>query len=226
MENTKGVQHIVELKNNVEKYYKKAQSVAESFGGPSIYFHEKALECIDKEFLSEKHLEYIYATLASWGMHRMGKMGAKMPDFDIFKNSILAAKKELIIWKELNIKQIGEKEFHKLLPNLTKVCFNITATTSNSRLVSSSKTLAHILPDLVCPMDREYTLMFFYESKSLTKKKECEVFGYVMQKMWDFYHEPKTSIIKCEKSKSFCESYPKIFDNLIIAYKKEKQNKQ
>lgn len=212
-----------ELLKNVIGYYEASKNIANEFGAPSIYFHQKALEWQQNDFLSERHLEYVYATLSAWGMHRMGKTGAKMPDFDIFKNSILAAKKELIIWKELNIKQIGEKEFHKLLPDLTKVCFNITATTSNSRLVSSSKTLAHILPDLVCPMDREYTLMFFYESKSLTKKKECEVFGYVMQKMWDFYHEPKTSIIKCEKSKSFCESYPKIFDNLIIAYKKEKQ---
>lgn len=226
MENTKGVQHIVELKNNVEKYYKKAQSVAESFGGPSIYFHEKALECIDKEFLSEKHLEYIYATLASWGMHRMGKTGAKMPNYNDFKESILSVRKELVSWKDLSIEKIDKNAFDELLPHLQDVCFRINASKCDTKLVSSSKTLAHILPNLVCPMDREYTLTFFYGEKNLTKTKELKAFNYIMQKMWDFYHEPKTSIIKCEKNKAFCESLPKIFDNMIIAYKIENNNQK
>ena len=45
------------------------------FVGPSLYFHQKALECYEKEFLSDRHLEYVYATLVAWGMHRMGPGG-------------------------------------------------------------------------------------------------------------------------------------------------------
>jgi hypothetical protein len=38
--------------------------------------------------VSFTHLEYIYATLASWGMHRMGRGGSKMQSFDTFCQSI------------------------------------------------------------------------------------------------------------------------------------------
>lgn len=220
MENSKGVQHIVELKNNVEKYYKKAQSVAESFGGPSIYFHEKALECIDKEFLSEKHLEYIYATLASWGMHRMGSKGAKMPEYKVFKESILSKEEKLRKWKNLRIETISQKDFDELLNNLTDVCFSIKASTSKSQIVSGSKTLAHILPNLVCPIDRQYTLNFF--NLKPNSNNEQRIFQYVMKSMYEFFQcKDNMKKIKCS-SKPFFRSYPKIYDNLIIAFGKDK----
>ena len=57
---------------------------------PPIFFHEKAIGCCNNEdFLSDSHLEYIYAMLVSWGMHRAGGKGAKMPPFEIFRESIL-----------------------------------------------------------------------------------------------------------------------------------------
>ena len=209
------------LLSNTKMYYDASLIVANDFGGPSIYFHQKALEWQQKDFLSERHLEYVYAMLASWGMHRMGKTGAKMPNYKDFKESILSVKNELISWRELRIEKLGKKELDTLLPKLTEVCFNIVATTSDSKLVSSSKTLAHILPNLVCPIDREYTLTFFYGNKNLTKTKELKAFNYIMKKMWDFYHNSNNvSFIKCQNGKAFCDSLPKIFDNMIIAYKK------
>jgi len=36
----------------------------------------------------ERFIEYIYATLASWGMHRMGPGSSKMEDYDKFKFSV------------------------------------------------------------------------------------------------------------------------------------------
>lgn len=215
-----------ELLDNTLMYYNASLNVANKFGGPSIYFHQKALEWQQRDFLGERHLEYVYAMLASWGMHRMGKTGAKMPNYNDFKESILSVRKELVSWKDLSIEKIDKNAFDELLPHLQDVCFRINASKCDTKLVSSSKTLAHILPNLVCPMDREYTLTFFYGEKNLTKTKELKAFNYIMQKMWDFYHEPKTSIIKCEKNKAFCESLPKIFDNMIIAYKIENNNQK
>ncbi|HEX7569783.1 MAG TPA: hypothetical protein VF492_04705, partial [Verrucomicrobiae bacterium] len=54
------------------------------FSGPSVYFHLKSLKASrDKNF--DSFAEYVYATLASWGMHRMGPSGAKMGDFEKFR---------------------------------------------------------------------------------------------------------------------------------------------
>jgi hypothetical protein len=52
------------------------------FTGPSEYFHSKTLgllrqhKCPADAVLDEVFVESVYATLTSWGMHRMGPGGA------------------------------------------------------------------------------------------------------------------------------------------------------
>jgi len=67
--------------------YQQAYYEAETFLGPSLYFHLRALYTRSEPGSSE-HLEYVYATLSSWGMHRMGKGGSKMQDFETFRESV------------------------------------------------------------------------------------------------------------------------------------------
>ena len=56
------------------------------FSGPSIYFHKKVIEKIrnteryEQLFDDDLFFDYLYATLASWGMHRMGEKSAKMAE--------------------------------------------------------------------------------------------------------------------------------------------------
>jgi hypothetical protein len=61
---------------NVERYHR-AYYEAETFRGPSLYFHHRALETRQSPG-DLAYLEYVYAALASWGMHRMGKGGSKI----------------------------------------------------------------------------------------------------------------------------------------------------
>lgn len=57
---------------------------SEAFPGPSLYFHEKAIQRRRghpdaRSALKDDCLhEYIYAVLPSWGMHRMGRQAAKV----------------------------------------------------------------------------------------------------------------------------------------------------
>ena len=229
--------------SNVIEHIKTLMTSPKNFEGPSVYFHQKAIECArnDKEFLGVRHMEYIYATLVSWGMHRMGPKGAKMPAFKPtfigepnFSDSILKYEKFFRRWKGVSIETISQTEFEDFLRELTTVCFEIQATTLDSRLVSSSKTLAHILPDLVPPIDRQYTLQFFYGTKSHPindNKYGEEVFKKVMTAMYNFYQNPEnvknaTDYLN-DKGQKFCDSLPKIFDNIIVNYisKKDKKSK-
>jgi hypothetical protein len=67
---------VADILANAERYHL-AYYQADTFRGPSLYFHHRALQTRNSEdFLA--HLEYVYATLASWGMHRMGRGGSKM----------------------------------------------------------------------------------------------------------------------------------------------------
>lgn len=204
----------------------------DNFTGPSLYFHKKAIEMArnDLWFLSNRHIEYIYATLASWGMHRMGSRGAKMPYFEKvgneeenrFKESILIYKKSFLsLRKYKSIVSVSEKDFNNILPELTKICFEINATKSDAKLVSGSKTLAHILPDLVPPIDRQYTLKFMYGNKNHPigdDEKGKEVFKEVMQYMYNLYNQNHklTELANESINSEFNTSLPKIFDNIVI----------
>src|SRR5262249_2980989 len=54
------------------------------FIGHSLYFHHRTLDLLNscgsvsRALESQCFLESLYATLASWGMHRMGDRGARM----------------------------------------------------------------------------------------------------------------------------------------------------
>lgn len=213
---------LIQNLSGLSGYYTKSLNVATSFGEPAIYFHQKALEWQQKDFLGDRHLEYIYATLTAWGMARFGSKGATIPTFFVFKDSVLAHAEQLLKWKDLCIKTIDYLTFNEMLSGLTNVCSSIKATTSKKTwIVSGSKTLAHILPNLVCPIDKKYTLPFFGENPNkMTEEKEQRLFEEVMETMWNFYHNPQVlkAIPAPLPSTPFLESYPKIFDNLVIAY--------
>lgn len=208
------------LIQNLSYYNKKSRSVAKSFGAPAIYFHQKALKWQQKYFLGDRHLEYIYATLLAWGMQRPGTRGATMSAFNDFKKSILAVKQPLLEWKDLRIETINYLTLKAMLSDLTDVCFSIEATLSQkTRIVSGSKTLAHILPNLLCPIDKRYTLPFF-DAHLSNIEDERKFFEEVMETIWNFYHNPQVlnEIPVPHLNTPFFESYPKIFDNLVIAY--------
>ena len=218
----------------VKEYYNyinELNAIRDHFAGPSIYFHKRSLEECKKDFLGDSHIEYIYATLASWGMHRMGKTSTKMKSFIDFKNSIIREKEKLIELQNIKIEKY-QGDIEELIRNLKEICFSFQVSASNSKIVSNSKTLAHILPDLVPPIDRRYTVRFFVKKPNKLIKNnigdfkdiedEKKFFEYILEKTFDF-----VPIISKDKriqiDKEFNTSYPKIFDNLIIAYIKKKE---
>lgn len=88
------------------KLIRKANSYAKirknKFIGPSKYFYSKLIRYHQKKSLKNLlsdnlFYEYIYATLVSWGMHRMGPKGAHMTEFNTFKKSIWSCRKELLV---------------------------------------------------------------------------------------------------------------------------------
>jgi hypothetical protein len=54
------------------------------FGGPSIHFHRKAIEALSRHPTAvdalgdDTFFDYLYATLASWGLHGMGPGNARL----------------------------------------------------------------------------------------------------------------------------------------------------
>lgn len=201
------------------------------FSGPSIYFSKESLKCCqcEKEFLGERHIEMIYATLVAWGMHRMGEGGAKMPNFDDFKISILRNRQQFENLKSVKIENVKNWEVKDIIENMMTLIFEeggINASTTESKIVSGTKVLAHILPDIVSPIDRNYTATYFKINK-LNKQNQKNLFEIVMNTLWCVYQDKnvlKSALIYHQKYAYI--SLPKLFDNVIInLIKKQKISK-
>jgi hypothetical protein len=67
---------------------------APGWPGPSLYFHDRAI-AVRRQHNSatsllrdDRFLEYVYAVLPAWGMHRMGNQAAKVCDFQPFATAM------------------------------------------------------------------------------------------------------------------------------------------
>lgn len=158
--------------------YLAAFEAYELFEGPSLYFHVKALQRRYKAssaatlLQDELFLEYVYAVLPSWGMHRMGKQAAKVPDFKTFAGALQACESQIDRLWHLDITSLDQAESDDIGQQLWDIIATLRSSTSNSRLVSGSKTLHHVLPALMPPIDREYTFRFFTGQKLLGNSEE------------------------------------------------------
>jgi len=201
----------------------------EIFFGPSVYFHNKVINLVrnnDHELLleDERFVEYVYATLASWGMHRMGPKGSKMRDFKDFMESILSNKSLFLKLKRHRLDNLTERSKREVFEVLERLFQNLKIMQSGSNLVGNSKVIHHLLPDLIPPIDRQYTMRFFYgnlKSKYtplFRKEEETDLFldivGYfgVICKRLDLTEDDY------DQTKSFNTSIPKVIDNAIIGF--------
>ncbi|HOG17497.1 MAG TPA: hypothetical protein PLB96_09145 [Syntrophales bacterium] len=227
-----------ELIAHLPYYYERSLDVLREFGGPSVYFHIQAITEQASNFLSDRHIEMIYATLASWGMHRMGdpeETKAKMVEFSDFKQAILSHRDELGRYVFLRMDSCTMEEYNNYIEELKEIYYDLRVSISEATIVAHSKTLAHIIPNLIPPIDRQYTIRFFtqdekdffteagkYRPISLPKGIEAQFADFKkyvcrMKALFDRCNCPLFSIEK----KSFNTSAPKIMDNLIMAFVKD-----
>ena len=200
---------------NLSKYHKKFYA-KNTFSGPSIYFHKKAL------LKSDKQCEYIYAALTSWGMHRMGKKGAKMTDFRTFQKSVNGIKSEINQLKNKRLESLTDEDFDPL----EKIFKNIKIMASATTIIGNSKVMAHLLPKIIPPIDREYTLYFMKKSIVNNMDKEWDIFKIFIQKFFlkvaadRKFKKQSDKWINNKEKFPLDTSIPKIIDNLIIGAKK------
>jgi hypothetical protein len=207
---------------NAEKYHNQYYK-ADTFQGPSLFFHQRALET-RHEPGSLTHLEYVYAALASWGMHRMGKKGSKMRSFDKFRISIESVLKKILEAQAYNYTEMDDKKW-SILENIFK---GVKVMASGTSIVGNSKVMHHMLPNIVPPIDREYTLWYLRGNTNI--KNDLNYEWQLMKDIISNFFIPVASDAKFESKASKWISrkdvYPwdtsilKVVDNLIIGSKK------
>jgi len=209
---------ISDILTNAEKYHDKFYEV-EKFSGPSLYFHRRTLEMINSSNF-ELYLEFIYATLASWGMHRMGQGGSKMQSFDIFKNSITKIRKQIESARRINYQSINNQGWEII----KEIFCNIKIMASGTSIVGNSKVMAHLIPNLIPPIDREYTLRFLKSNTSIKNGMDVE-FNLMREIIECFFILIAKNTVFIKKANNWIGNqakYPwdtsilKVVDNLVI----------
>lgn len=149
-----------------------------AFPGPSLYFHERAVarrrqhSTVSGLLADEGFFEYVYAVLPAWGMHRMGKQAAKVGDFYAMVESFRSCRPVIEELWNLHISHVSEAAVDDVAERVWRVLATLRVSTSATRIVAGSKALHHVLPDLVPPIDRQYTFQFFTGQKAVSSGDE------------------------------------------------------
>jgi hypothetical protein len=150
-----------------QRYFTGSYDVFCSFGGPCVYFHEECLKAGAEGFLSKRHLEMLYATLTSWGMHRMGDAKTtktKLTGWDRFSGSIIAEANALQRFRGHSMLEMTEADYAGAVLALEPIYRRLRLSVSNATVVVNSKALFHLFPEFIPPIDRQYTVRFFTQA--------------------------------------------------------------
>jgi hypothetical protein len=201
-----------------DAYYREA-----IFAGPSLHFHLRALEAAQaRDF--ERFVEYLYSVLASWGMHRMGSGGSKMREFHEFHGSLRIVWPMALQLRDKLPSTLNESDWS----TLREVFRRISCMASGTSLVGNSKVMAHLLPNLIPPIDREYTLKFLFRHGRIANGIEVEWkkleqiltgFFYPVAQLPFFQQKAEQWVAQKDRFK-WDTSALKVADNLVIGLSK------
>lgn len=179
--------------------------------GPDLYFYKRLnhlrnnSESIESFLRNDYHIEILYATLVSWDMN---SRGAKMKYFDEFKASILSCLNQ---FKQLeNFEKNASTDPIRSISTLRNTYENLSLMKSGGKLVSNSKLLHFLFPQLCMPMDRMNTLSYFYGNTGESINKYIEIIELSYEiinrtENWDNYLDYNWNT-----------TVPKMIDNAII----------
>jgi len=226
----KRINSLAESKEKFQEYVEAYYRRPNQFPNSSLHFHRRVIETIRIEtsrndthenlFLDINFLELVYAALATWGMDRMGGK-PRLVSFEEFKQSVLdnlALLQDLCKYK---LHRLNQEELHQVKAKLITLFENLNVMDlriSKSRLVGVSKALHHLLPDLVMPIDRTYTLVFFYNYKIYNTKKEKQIFEEIFDDTYRICKKLDLNENDLKPERKWDTSIPKLIDNAIIGF--------
>jgi hypothetical protein len=158
--------------------------------------------------------------LTAWGMHRMGPKGSKMRAFNIFSESIKQVWSRIIPLQEKECGTLSAEDWIEL----KGIFFDLTVMRSKTSLVGNSKVMAHALPNLIPPVDRQYTLSYLYGNGNIKNDLEWE-WKRLEEMLTHFFYPIRENNVFIRNADKWLQekarfpwdtSHLKIIDNLII----------
>ncbi len=193
------------------------------FSGPSRHFHLRALHFLRKHrspvdaLYDPEYCDALYAALTAWGLHRMGPGNAKLLDLSIIRRSLIANGDRIRALAALRLSDFGSLDVDRVTNDVWTVLKNLKVSKARAFLVANTKALHHVLPALVPPVDRQYTLDFFFGS-TLVDGRERTAFRVMYPLFHDIARSKAHVIRRWVHRKGWHTSESKVVDNAIVGY--------
>lgn len=157
----------------------------------------------------DKFLRCLYKTLRAWGI---GSRGSKLLPFPDFVINLQNRASDIIILNNIKIDD-NMLDIEYVTAQLWSLIDSLEIVNNIAKLVSCSKALHHILPDLVVPIDREYTRVFFGWSGPVFQYKQQECFRTAFK---NFAKIARATNLNQYVGKKWHTSRTKVLDNAIV----------
>jgi hypothetical protein len=197
------------------------------FSGPSVYFYQELVRLVRsvpsaRDLASNDRLiELAYATLTSWGMHRMGeRVATKLTEYPVFRDAVRALIEPAAALSNRRITELSEEEAGRVTEELASLVERPGISASGAPLVANAKMLHFLLPDLVPPVDRTYTGRFFYglQKGMLLPDGARVVFRFVFPRLC-WLARRHAEVIRSAAGRAYlCQGEAKVLDNAIVGY--------
>lgn len=186
---------------------------------PGSYLYNLLLRFENNQKYNDDFIELVYVTLSAWNMNTRG---AKLNEFTAFKESIISSKKIIESLQNSNINNITDEYIRTRLYYLF---FGLKLVDDTKPpLVTFSKTMHFFIPELVVPIDRTYTLRYFYGNVNVPKNHERQFTMFMdIEEQYSLYAK-KIDLAKYY-DQIWNRNIPKIMDNIIIGYLRGKESK-
>ena len=179
---------------------------------PAIIFDDQAISY--RQLASE--VGRFAQSLASWGLHRMGPGGPKLVEFRVMTESFRELEERIASLSAYTLSGIESDQVPTVSEGIWDVIAALRIGDGETKIVSGSKALHHVLPELVPPIDHEYTLRFFFNHKNLYQGDRA-----AFETMFPYFRLVATSChdgIAQRTGRGMNTSSTKVIDNAVVGF--------
>ena len=190
---------------------------------PGQYLYKLVIDFKDRTIHLDKFIELTYTTLIAWNMNQRG---AKLSKYELYKQSLQTHKESIESLKTYRIETLSDTDVLNLKERIKYLFDNLELVGEGKpKLVTFSKTMHYFLPNLLMPVDRRYTLKFFYNNTSTPAETDKQFDMY-----WNIFKQFRELATTYDFNKHVTDSWnrnvPKLIDNIIIGHiRKQDENK-
>jgi hypothetical protein len=208
------------LSNNFAYYLHRYDSKPPFLKPGQLELHRKTIDLrcklgtVENAIADDHFLDLLYNTLIKWGL---GVRGSHLVPPNQFREALRTHLSSISRLQTIQISEVGSDK-GKVITDVWQLVKTLPLSLDKTPIVVGTKTLHHLLPSLVPPMDRKYTQRFFqWHNPQIQKQPDVvfrDMFGHYI---FIAHHVHPASYV----GSGWRSSPSKVIDNAIVAFCEE-----